>query len=565
MHLIRNAIDHGIEPPEARAAGKPRPAGVGSRAEQKGNHVVIEVERRRRGASTRTRPRGGARSAGSSPPRAGAELTRRELLNLIFLPGFSTARSVTELSGRGVGLDVVKNNIANLSGIIDVWSERGRGTAFQITLPVTLAIIRALVVGVSGRTYAVPLNSVLEILSVQPAEVRTVERREVISTARADAAPRAAGAAVRARRARAASRHFVVVVGLAQERLGIAVDELVGQQDIVVKPLGAQLHGVRGISGATDLGNRRTVLVLDVGAIIEEVVSGDALATTRGGPRPGRRGAAMYLEFFGLARKPFSKDPDPVPVPVAPARRGARAAVARPRGAGGRGAHRRGRRRGRPPSRARSWTPSPTPAGSASSSTPRSRPRSSSARSRRGSGSRRRRKADVFASLAEHVARLDAEGHFAVVVVDEAQLLAGRAAFDELRLLTNLAADDRALVGLVLVGQPELRDRLRERGGEAFAQRVGVAYHLGAARPRGDGRVPRPPARRWPAAPSRSSRPAAVDAVHRHSGGVPRRVNQLAASALLEGFAREDERYPRTWSRRPPPTARLPGNARSAR
>jgi type II secretory pathway predicted ATPase ExeA len=151
---------------------------------------------------------------------------------------------------------------------------------------------------------------------------------------------------------------------------------------------------------------------------------------------------------------------------------------------------------------------------------------------------RARRKADAFAALAEHVARLDAEGRFAVVVVDEAQLLPGRAAFDELRLLTNLAADDRALVGLVLVGQPELRERLRDRGGEAFSQRVGVAYHVGAldAGETGAYLLHR-------LAVAGRTEPlfddGAVAAIHRHSGGVPRRVNQLAANALLEAFARE--------------------------
>ncbi|ACG74051.1 general secretion pathway protein-related protein [Anaeromyxobacter sp. K] len=151
-----------------------------------------------------------------------------------------------------------------------------------------------------------------------------------------------------------------------------------------------------------------------------------------------------------------------------------------------------------------------------------------------------RRKADAFSALADHVARLDAEGQFAVVVVDEAQLLPARAAFDELRLLTNLCADDRALVGLVLVGQPELRERLRARGGEAFLQRVGVAYHLGALDAPETGRY----LEHRLAVAGRAEalfEPAAVAAVHRLSGGVPRRVNQVAASALLEGFAREVE------------------------
>lgn len=272
MHIIRNAIDHGAESPEARqSAGKSRRARVSLRAEQKGNHVVIEVSDDGAGIDE-LGVREAALRKGLITEAQSREMSRRELLNLIFLPGFSTARSVSELSGRGVGLDVVKNNIGNLSGIIDVWSERGQGTSFHLTLPVTLAIIRALVVGVSGRTYAVPLNSVLEILSVKPSEIRTVERREVLDV-RGTTLPLMRLARVFNHPERQNDRHFVVVAGLAQERLGIAVDELQGQQDIVVKSLGGRLQGVRGISGAADLANRRTVLVLDVGALLEEGMS----------------------------------------------------------------------------------------------------------------------------------------------------------------------------------------------------------------------------------------------------------------------------------------------------
>jgi two-component system chemotaxis sensor kinase CheA len=269
MHIIRNAIDHGVEPPEARVAvGKPRRATVALRAEQKGNHVLIEVSDDGAGIDEH-RVKEVALQKGLITLAQAQEMSRRELLNLIFLPGFSTARIVSELSGRGVGLDVVKNNISNLSGIIDVWSERGKGTAFHLTLPLTLAIIRALVVGVSGRTYAVPLNSVLEILSVLPKDIRTVERREVLDL-RGQTLPFTRLARLFGLPETNTGRHFVVVVGLAQERMGIAVDELFGQQDIVTKPLGGRLQSIRGISGATDLGNRRTVLVLDVAALLEE-------------------------------------------------------------------------------------------------------------------------------------------------------------------------------------------------------------------------------------------------------------------------------------------------------
>ncbi len=277
MHIIRNAIDHGVEGAEARAkAGKPRRATVALRATQRGNHVVIEIRDDGPGIDE-GRVREVAISRGLVTPSGAEDLSRRDLLNLIFLPGFSTARSVSELSGRGVGLDVVKTNIAHLSGIIDLHSERGQGTTFAITLPLTLAIIRALVVEVSGRIYAVPLNSVLEILSVEAKDLGTVEKREVLDL-RGQTLPLARLSRLFGLPDRPRGRFYVVVVGMAQERLGIVVDDLQGQQDIVTKPLGGRLQHVRGISGATDLGNRRTVLVLDVGALVEEVLASERLA-----------------------------------------------------------------------------------------------------------------------------------------------------------------------------------------------------------------------------------------------------------------------------------------------
>ena len=285
MHLIRNSFDHAIEPPEVRsAAGKPPAGRITLAAEQKGNHVVVSVSDDGAGIDER-RVREVAVERGLATAEAVAQLSRRDALNLIFLPGFSTAREVTALSGRGVGMDVVKNNIGALSGIIDLQSGPGLGTRVEITLPVTLAIIRALVVAGGGSTYAVPLNSVLEILTVEPAELRTVELREVLSLRGATLPLVRLGRFLGADRPAPPGPLFVVVVGLAQERLGLAVDGLIGQQDIVVKPLGRALAGVCGISGATDLGNRHTVLVLDVGAIIEEVVRGEATSEV-GSERP---------------------------------------------------------------------------------------------------------------------------------------------------------------------------------------------------------------------------------------------------------------------------------------
>ena len=276
MHLIRNSIDHGIEAPAIRRrAGKPEVGRVRLVAVQRGNHVQIVVEDDGAGLDEE-RIRQVAMERGLATAEALADLSRRELLNLVFTPGFSTARKVTALSGRGVGLDVVKTNIAELSGIIDLSTSRGLGTRFEITLPVTLAILRALVVSVAGRVYAIPLNSVLEILEVRAEELRTLSTREVISL-RGTTLPILRLGSFFQHGESAPARLFVVVVGLAQERLGIAVEDLVGQQDIVVKPLGRALSSVRGIAGATDLGNRRTVLVLDVGAIIEEVIAPEGI------------------------------------------------------------------------------------------------------------------------------------------------------------------------------------------------------------------------------------------------------------------------------------------------
>jgi len=285
MHLLRNAIDHGIEAPEVRErAGKPRAGRVDLRAAQLGHAVEIAVEDDGCGIDEE-RVGQVAVERGLATAKDLPSLSRRELLNLIFVPGFSTARRVTSLSGRGVGMDVVKNNIAALSGIIDLHSDKGRGTRFEITLPVTLAIVRALVVEAAGRPYAVPLNSVLEIVQASPGDIRTIETREVLNLRGATLPLLRLSwflGLVPERSARRGPRPYVVVVGLAQERLGIAVEDLLGQQDIVVKPLGRSLEGVRAIAGATDLGGRKTVLVLDIGAVLEEVFEAGGLREAAG-------------------------------------------------------------------------------------------------------------------------------------------------------------------------------------------------------------------------------------------------------------------------------------------
>lgn len=275
MHILRNAIDHGIENPSERISkGKPGAGQISISAFQKGNHVVIEISDDGRGLML-DRIKATAVKKGIIEKEYLEDMTQRDLMNLLFLPGFSTSKEVSEISGRGVGLDVVKTNIANLSGMIDVYSEEGKGAKFTITLPITLAIIRALIIRVNERVYAVPLNSVLEIINVNVNRVRTIERREVIELR---------GATLPLLRlsdlfglgeslAGEGGILYVVVVGLAQNRLGVVVDGVIGQQDIVIKSLGKSLSRVSGIAGATNLASQQTILVLDVGALIEEALS----------------------------------------------------------------------------------------------------------------------------------------------------------------------------------------------------------------------------------------------------------------------------------------------------
>jgi two-component system chemotaxis sensor kinase CheA len=275
MHVIRNSIDHGIEPTDARrAAGKDETGTILVSAQQRGNHVVIEVKDDGRGFDEE-RILETAIGSGLLDAKQAADLSRRELLNLVFLPGFSTRERASEMSGRGVGLDVVKTNIARLSGIIDVASTPGKGTSLTITLPVTLAIIQALLIRAAGRSYAIPLNSVLETISATRADVRTIERREVLTVrGQTLALARVEQALDVPRAGPAPERMYVVVVGLAQHRLGLVVDDFIGQENIVIKSLSGPLNAVPGIAGATELGGQQVVLVLDVAALVEESLRG---------------------------------------------------------------------------------------------------------------------------------------------------------------------------------------------------------------------------------------------------------------------------------------------------
>ena len=271
MHIIRNAIDHGIESREVRTAqGKNEKGTIRISSYQKGNHVVIEIEDDGGGIDIEKVKNKALQKGLVSDI---SSVTDREAIDFIFLPGFSTNEIVSEVSGRGVGMDVVKNNISAVSGMVDIETRKGEGSRFIITLPITLAIIKALIIGCSGRTYALPITSVLESLLMTDEDIMTVERKEFIQLREStlpllrlnhyfdidsnDEPPK---------------EFYVVVVGVAEKRLGLAVDNLFCQQDIVIKPLGETFKKFRGISGAADLGDQRTILVLDIGGIINETM-----------------------------------------------------------------------------------------------------------------------------------------------------------------------------------------------------------------------------------------------------------------------------------------------------
>lgn len=294
MHMIRNCIDHGIEPRAERVDVGKNPIGrIDLRAFQKGNRVVIEVEDDGRGMDWRgildTAVRRGLVSRLES-----RDLGMHEVIDFIFEPGFTTRESATQVSGRGVGMDVVKTNISRLSGLIDVDTGVGRGTSFSITLPVTLAIIQALVIETAAQTFCIPLNSVLESIMVRHDDIATVEGHEVIAL-RGKTLPLLHLSDLfelrSDRRFLDPERIYVVVVGLAQHRVGIVVDELLGQQDVVIKPLGRALRAVPGIAGATELGGGRTVLLLDVSTLVSEVLTrGEANTRWSDSPTGGVHG-----------------------------------------------------------------------------------------------------------------------------------------------------------------------------------------------------------------------------------------------------------------------------------
>ncbi|MCR4419868.1 MAG: chemotaxis protein CheA [Clostridia bacterium] len=272
IHLLRNAIDHGIEPPEERERlGKPRRGTIELKAYHQENQIVITVSDDGRGMDAGA-IRERAIGRGLVTAEQAARMSERDVLNLIFLPGFSTAETVTDVSGRGVGMDIVRNHLERINGTIDISTRPGRGTTFTIKLPLTLAINRSLLVRVEGLVLAFPLANVVEILEVSGSEVQYVHRQPVV-VVRGEVLPLfSLGEVLGVKNGAEMERQqmAVVVAAISEKRLGFVVDELIGEQEIVIKPLGGYVGSIPGLAGATIMGDGSVALILDVRGLLAQ-------------------------------------------------------------------------------------------------------------------------------------------------------------------------------------------------------------------------------------------------------------------------------------------------------
>jgi two-component system chemotaxis sensor kinase CheA len=270
VHLVRNAFDHALESSEERESAGKAPKGlIRIAAFQRGNHVVIEVEDDGRGMNVDAIR---AKAVASGLIGENETLSRGEVLNLVFEPGLSTADEVSSISGRGVGMDIVRSNLAEMGGMVDIETVEGRGTSVTISLPSTLAIIQALIVRVGDERFAIPLNSVLETMALQPEQIGHSEGREILNVRGEPLLLRRLCEEFEIDGAGRDEQQFVAVLGMGEQRLGLLVDRLEGQQDIVIKPIKGPIQHIRGISGATELGDRNAILVIDVSTIIGDAV-----------------------------------------------------------------------------------------------------------------------------------------------------------------------------------------------------------------------------------------------------------------------------------------------------
>ncbi|MBP7652176.1 chemotaxis protein CheA, partial [Candidatus Dependentiae bacterium] len=269
VHLIRNALDHGIEEPEKRlAAGKLEAGNLTLNAFHEGNHIIIEIEDDGAGINADV-IRKKSLEKGLLSQEESNMISDNDIIKFIFKPGFSTAEVITDISGRGVGMDVVKSNISKINGIVDIQTKVGKGTTFTIKLPLTLAIINSLLVKVGEQIFAVPLAAVIESVKIRASEIGSIEgkyeviklRNSVIPILRLNNQFKIESNANK-------DKLFIVVIGLAEEKIAMVVDDLLGQQEIVIKSLNHKIVSTPGIAGATILGDGQVVLILDISTVI---------------------------------------------------------------------------------------------------------------------------------------------------------------------------------------------------------------------------------------------------------------------------------------------------------
>ena len=271
VHLVRNAVDHGIETPEIRlASGKSREGKVILSAQQEGDHILLVIQDDGAGIDPEVL-RHKVVEKGLMDVESASRLDNRGCFNLIFLPGFSTKSQISDVSGRGVGMDVVKTRISQLNGVVEIESVLGKGSKFIIKLPLTLAIMPTLMVLLEKQIFAMPLVNVSEIFNLDSARTNTVDGQLVVIV-RNKAIPLyylrewlVKGSSGNGR----STAGYVIVVNIAAHRVACVVETLIGQEEVVIKPLGALLHGTCGFAGATITGNGRIALILDLSSLIE--------------------------------------------------------------------------------------------------------------------------------------------------------------------------------------------------------------------------------------------------------------------------------------------------------
>jgi two-component system chemotaxis sensor kinase CheA len=309
VHMVRNAVDHGIELPEVRvAAGKPESGRVHLAARHQGGNIVIEISDDGKGLDPAVLIAKGIEKGLVQP---GQELTDQQAYALILAPGFSTAAQVTEISGRGVGMDVVKRNMEQLRGKVEITSQKGRGSTFSIRLPLTLAIIDGMIVRVGTERFIIQTMAIEQALRPQPGQITTVQHKGELLSVRGRLIPLVQMGQLFGLTGRLDPCQTMVVIAHAErEQIGLVVEELIGQQQVVIKTLGRQFKKLRGIAGAAILGDGRVGLILEMSGLAElhtkRVISADEDATPEAD-------AAACADEPGSDQRPASREGSQLP------------------------------------------------------------------------------------------------------------------------------------------------------------------------------------------------------------------------------------------------------------